>query len=100
VFNVDYGDVTSVSPSDIRVLKDEFMILPFQAVECVIPERASGHLNNTNVFLHNIKDRVVVAEVLEQCYQCLEVYLHSHHNNNKWNSTSYRGAHGLTFLPG
>ena len=44
---MDYGDVTSVSPSDIRVLKDEFMILPFQAVECVIPERASGHLNNT-----------------------------------------------------
>ena len=36
VFSIDFGDIFVVSSSHIRILKDEFLNLPFQAVECFL----------------------------------------------------------------
>lgn len=43
MFNVDFGDISSVLTSDVRIMKDEFMVLPFQAVECFVKGRAMSN---------------------------------------------------------
>ena len=38
VFFVDYGMIGTVSDVDVRSLKPEYLILPFQAIECFLPD--------------------------------------------------------------
>ncbi|CAI8016570.1 RING finger protein 17, partial [Geodia barretti] len=42
VFTVDFGDIFLVHSSDIRIIQEEFLILPFQAIECFIQETLSN----------------------------------------------------------
>ena len=42
VFGVDFGDVFGVSSSNIRLIKDQFLILPFQVVECFVLDNCSS----------------------------------------------------------
>ena len=33
---MDYGNVADVSACDIRLIKQDFLVLPFQAIECYL----------------------------------------------------------------
>ena len=47
VFFVDYGMISTISDVDVRSLKPEYLILPFQAVECFLPDMhiSSSYIN-------------------------------------------------------
>jgi hypothetical protein len=84
VFNVDFGDVSSVLPSDIRLLKEQFLVLPFQAVQCFTA--GSSSTTNTREFVDQIRDHVVVAEVAARYNQGLKLQLHSQHSCSSFTS--------------
>ena len=47
VFNVDFGDMSLVLPSDVRIMKDDFMTLPFQAIECSLSDKEASDMGST-----------------------------------------------------
>ena len=42
MFFVDYGNIATVTDENVRSLNQEFTTLPFQAIECFLPDLKSS----------------------------------------------------------